>query len=780
MPIYAKNNVDVGNVLSSIQMLLKYYQSDYKNLNLDGFFGLRVLEGQIELLISEHSLGLHRQLSNETLKQIIALKEETQNLTALGLEAVKHDDAKYFRTFNPIVSEPWKVIKPHRKLDPTLRWEIPQYKAKLKFMRKNFTEETSDKCMSEVLRSNNQSCVLSFGCVKLMTSRGFTGYPITHQLLWSMLVEAKPQCLLAVKQPLQQLGLKSIDDMQLELCTNNFYEMVAVVEVLMHGYVHKNQQDLFLEQQFVCPSLGFYEFLKKDYLSQIISWQFPTGCFGDLDDGQEEDESDLVDLSSLLEEYNGDKLKFVPEMTGYHVGVHKKHGKNFSQQHAVEKKKLLSENLLNIGNRKQARTKLSELKADASQQRIMVIPENKKQQRDSILRQMTSSLPKPKPAFPGSIHHRLAINEKDMVNKDTALFRADGVISKSSMPGQPFRVGRHLLMEKKMAGGCLSHKTGVAAGALVMYLRYMIDPGNIKWEGQHDLLLSDTRSLLQVKADRPDPEEDDDQMDDPDLENEDEYADEEGAAAGIEKREEDKINKESNMSRKVLPLPYNKESGENKDNGNHDKTAEDETYEGGDEADEQDEADKAPPDDYYRSDEDTNDKPEYDSDGNPVAPKGRIIAKSEKDSFKESIIEKHVGIHAERNKAIEYLIQDEDPPMSLHETGQELKGVKIKSEDKEKEEEEEGHFYDDESEAEIEGSINRKIPLNTQRPPSQNKNQPGTLASETLYLGGRDPSFPDQPNYTVLMLVSVAPLFILMFFLFKFVRKRRVHIRYHF
>ena len=36
----------------------------------------------------------------------------------------------------------------------------------------------------------------------------------------------------------------------------------------------------FLFPEFVCPSLGFFEFLKKDYLDQILSWQMPSGCFG--------------------------------------------------------------------------------------------------------------------------------------------------------------------------------------------------------------------------------------------------------------------------------------------------------------------------------------------------------------------------------------------------------------------------------------------------------------------------------------------------------------------
>nr|KAG5700889.1 hypothetical protein BaRGS_012296 [Batillaria attramentaria] len=68
--------------------------------------------------------------------------------------------------------------------------------------------------------------------------------------------------------------------MQVEFCTNNYYEMLAVIHVFMKGTVHVNYQDLFLEQQFVCPNLGFFEFLKKEYLDQILSWQYPSGCFG--------------------------------------------------------------------------------------------------------------------------------------------------------------------------------------------------------------------------------------------------------------------------------------------------------------------------------------------------------------------------------------------------------------------------------------------------------------------------------------------------------------------
>lgn len=45
---------------------------------------------------------------------------------------------------------------------------------------------------------------------------------------------------------------------------------------------------LFFFAEFVCPSLGFFEFLKKEYLDQVLAWQMPSGCFGE---GSEKDDS---------------------------------------------------------------------------------------------------------------------------------------------------------------------------------------------------------------------------------------------------------------------------------------------------------------------------------------------------------------------------------------------------------------------------------------------------------------------------------------------------------
>ena len=37
---------------------------------------------------------------------------------------------------------------------------------------------------------------------------------------------------------------------------------------------------MLLISEFVCPQLGFMEFLHSDWLAQIIKWQRPNGCYG--------------------------------------------------------------------------------------------------------------------------------------------------------------------------------------------------------------------------------------------------------------------------------------------------------------------------------------------------------------------------------------------------------------------------------------------------------------------------------------------------------------------
>jgi len=48
LPLSKPDIIDsrLQSVLQSVEKIVKFYQKDYKKLNVDGLFGLRVLEGE--------------------------------------------------------------------------------------------------------------------------------------------------------------------------------------------------------------------------------------------------------------------------------------------------------------------------------------------------------------------------------------------------------------------------------------------------------------------------------------------------------------------------------------------------------------------------------------------------------------------------------------------------------------------------------------------------------------------------------------------------------------
>ncbi|KAL8589752.1 hypothetical protein ACOMHN_027260 [Nucella lapillus] len=271
------------SVIDAIERLIGFYKASYKYLNLDGFFGLKVVEGQIQQILEEHKQGQHNRLSLVVVQRLQSLLEDIRWIGERAIAAVRADDESYFNKMSYVIAQPWSLFKQPRKVVPSLRWDVPIYKAS---ETKRLDEQQSDKCMMEITKpaqtqSQSQSrCSLSRECGLIMTQRGLTNYGITHQLLWTALAE-RAGCGDEITALMKTLGFNSTDHMQEEFCTNNFYEMLTSVHIFMSGKVSGDFQDMFMEQQFVCPSLGFFEFLKKDYLDQILSWQLPTGCFGE-------------------------------------------------------------------------------------------------------------------------------------------------------------------------------------------------------------------------------------------------------------------------------------------------------------------------------------------------------------------------------------------------------------------------------------------------------------------------------------------------------------------
>ncbi|XP_060077665.1 uncharacterized protein LOC132557185 [Ylistrum balloti] len=207
----------IGKVVDALERLVNYYKLNYEDLNVDGLFGLRVVE------------------ANNS-----------------AVEYVQKDDEEYFQKLRFVVGKPWEFLKKHKELKNQLRWHPDLY---LRRRKTKLNEDVSDRCMAELMGTNSNSkttCEISDFCIQMMTTTGLSGYGITHQLLWTVLAE-QHGCRSTLNGMLTEKGQRSLEDYREEFCANNFYEMT---DLHLHGIITPKYQDLFLEQQFVCPRKG--------------------------------------------------------------------------------------------------------------------------------------------------------------------------------------------------------------------------------------------------------------------------------------------------------------------------------------------------------------------------------------------------------------------------------------------------------------------------------------------------------------------------------------------
>ncbi|XP_076044871.1 uncharacterized protein LOC143027469 [Oratosquilla oratoria] len=120
------------------------------------------------------------------------------------------------------------------------------------------------------------SCSVSLSCWKTMTEPGYTGYSLTHQVLYLILAMQKG-CLPLLDDLAAAEGLVSSRRLLLSLCTNVLKEALLVEQARFPDH----RRDLFMEQGAVCGLLGFREFFRLPWLTQILAWQKPSGCFGE-------------------------------------------------------------------------------------------------------------------------------------------------------------------------------------------------------------------------------------------------------------------------------------------------------------------------------------------------------------------------------------------------------------------------------------------------------------------------------------------------------------------
>jgi hypothetical protein len=133
-----------GQALNALQRLLNFFETDANNLNLDGLYGLRIAQGQLnalhQTLISPQKKQIHLTDKNNIIPSLLTQIERIANVS---LNEIERQAASYLHRFSLVAHQPF-IIEYHSR-------KIHRHFIETKPRNSNFDEEESDKCFADLL-----------------------------------------------------------------------------------------------------------------------------------------------------------------------------------------------------------------------------------------------------------------------------------------------------------------------------------------------------------------------------------------------------------------------------------------------------------------------------------------------------------------------------------------------------------------------------------------------------------------------------------------------------
>jgi len=133
-----------GHALNALQRLLNFFESDARNLNLDGLYGLRIAQGQLNALDQHLTSSDHDENDLTDKNQIIqSLSKQIERIANISLNQIQHEDSAYLHRFSLVAHQPFIIEYQSKK--------IPKHLIKHDERNSYFDEEDSDRCFAELL-----------------------------------------------------------------------------------------------------------------------------------------------------------------------------------------------------------------------------------------------------------------------------------------------------------------------------------------------------------------------------------------------------------------------------------------------------------------------------------------------------------------------------------------------------------------------------------------------------------------------------------------------------
>ena len=149
-----------GHALNALQHLLNFFETDANNVNLDGLYGLRIAQGQLNALHQSLISSENKQIRVTDKNNIIdSLSIQIERIANVSLNDIAREASSYLHRFSLVASRPFVIEYKSKKLHKHFIDDNPR--------NSYFDEEESDQCFAELLGKSK---------IKMMIYSIFTFY----------------------------------------------------------------------------------------------------------------------------------------------------------------------------------------------------------------------------------------------------------------------------------------------------------------------------------------------------------------------------------------------------------------------------------------------------------------------------------------------------------------------------------------------------------------------------------------------------------------------------
>ncbi|XP_014771293.2 UPF0764 protein C16orf89 homolog [Octopus bimaculoides] len=218
------------------------------------------VSGVFNLFSDQFTVLLNRQLNVtdplHKLTDYTYLIENIQNLAEdisdKSIQYVADNDPPYFKKIGQLLKKRFWEIS-HRTRDLNMDLVAPFHTNE-----EYLIEEASDNCIAEFFGTwvgATRSCDISDQCWTSMTGTGYIGYSLSHELFY-LQIGQQFGCLKEVEAKAARYSQPSLDTLAEGFCSEICEDIVGL-----------------------CGMQGYHQFMKPDWLEQILSWQSTNGCY---------------------------------------------------------------------------------------------------------------------------------------------------------------------------------------------------------------------------------------------------------------------------------------------------------------------------------------------------------------------------------------------------------------------------------------------------------------------------------------------------------------------